>query len=278
MKDNDECKSDGYERFKCNKLKRGKFDVSEFDMGFSSKTCSLMGSDFDSFSDFDFVDSGKIFSINISNKKGEKKVPVGKAYINETGIEGDGHSGNWHRQVSMLSLESIKEMKERGVEANPGDFAENLTTEGIRLDRLKIGDVIIICSKDYLKDISFHETKNYKKRNCKEGKSLEESLGKHSLEQSDIINTISVSTKNTKDLRDLKGIEGIESIEAICIKKDTVVLELTQIGKECVHPCRIYYVIGYCIMPREGIFCKVLKPGKVEEGYEVLVARKRRQT
>ncbi|MDA8139362.1 MAG: MOSC domain-containing protein [Desulfobacteraceae bacterium] len=42
-----------------------------------------------------------------------------------------------------------------------------------------------------------------------------------------------------------------------------VEMEITQIGKECPHRCAIYYQAGDCIMPREGIFAKVLKGGKV---------------
>lgn len=47
-----------------------------------------------------------------------------------------------------------------------------------------------------------------------------------------------------------------------------VVLELTQIGKECHHGCVIYQTMGDCIMPREGVFCKVLQGGWIQEGDE----------
>lgn len=48
-----------------------------------------------------------------------------------------------------------------------------------------------------------------------------------------------------------------------------VVLELTQIGKECHHGCNIFQTMGDCIMPREGVFCKVLRGGTIQEGDEL---------
>lgn len=45
-----------------------------------------------------------------------------------------------------------------------------------------------------------------------------------------------------------------------------VILELTQIGKECHHGCQIFQTMGDCIMPREGVFCKVLHGGRITEG------------
>ena len=68
---------------------------------------------------------GKIESINTSKDKGQKKTQVEEAYINKYGIEGDGHSGQWHRQISLLSGESIQYINTKGVNARPGDFAEN---------------------------------------------------------------------------------------------------------------------------------------------------------
>ena len=138
--------------------------------------------------------SGKIISINISKKKGGKKRPVREVLINKYGIKGDGHSGDWNRQVSLLSYESIEDIRDKSIDAGPGDFAENITTRGINLNKVKIGDVLILGSKEEVK------------------------------------------------------------------------LEVTQIGKECPKPCRIYYLMGFCIMPEEGIFCRVVKPGKIKVG------------
>lgn len=143
---------------------------------------------------------GKIVSINTSKDKGGKKSPVQDAVINKQGIVGDGHSGDWHRQISLLSMESIAEVNNKGVEANPGDFAENLTVSGMDMTGLKIGD-------------------RFEVRNAEP------------------------DGKNT-----------------------SVILEITQIGKECLHPCRIYYQMGSCIMPQEGIFCKIIETGRISLG------------
>jgi len=47
---------------------------------------------------------------------------------------------------------------------------------------------------------------------------------------------------------------------------DSVVVEITQIGKECHNRCAIYYKAGDCIMPREGVFARVLKGGEIRSG------------
>jgi len=86
-----------------------------------------------------------IISVNTSEKKGMRKKSVSSAYVKEDfGIIDDAHSGKWHRQVSLLALESIKKMQEKGLDVGPGDFAENLTTEGIELFTLPIGTKIMI--------------------------------------------------------------------------------------------------------------------------------------
>src|SRR3989304_5663589 len=136
---------------------------------------------------------GKIASINISAQKGGKKKPVKEAFINELGIKGDGHSGDWHRQVSFLSYESIESFNLKGsINTSPGDFAENITTRGVDLTGLKVGDILTIMDE------------NYKKK-----------------------------------------------------KKKKVIIEVTKIGKVCVAPCSIYYQVGSCTMPKEGLFCRV---------------------
>ena len=139
-----------------------------------------------------------VVSINISSKKGIRKKPVGEAEILiNYGIEGDAHSSSeWHRQVSLLAVESIRKMQALGLKVNPGDFAENITTEGIDLPSLPVG------------------------------------------------------TKLT-----------VGDIE----------LEVSQIGKECHTRCSIYYQAGDCVMPKEGIFVKVLKGGKIKKGDRIVV-------
>lgn len=141
----------------------------------------------------------KVISINISDKKGIRKKPVDSAVLKENfGIEGDAHaSGKWHRQISLLALESIKKMQDKGLNVNSGDFAENITTEGVELLCLSVGTSITI------------------------GKDVE--------------------------------------------------VEISQIGKICHTRCAIYTQAGDCVMPKEGIFAKVLKGGLVKKGDKIKV-------
>lgn len=136
---------------------------------------------------------GKIVAVCTSSEKGERKINIGQGMLVEDfGLEGDAHAGPWHRQVSLLALESIKKMQLRGLDVGPGDFAENITTGGIDLLSLPVGTKIRLG---------------------------EQALG-----------------------------------------------EVTQIGKRCHSRCTIYYQAGDCIMPREGIFIRVLKGGPVKVG------------
>jgi MOSC domain-containing protein YiiM len=168
---------------------------------------------------------GKIHSINVSGQKGVKKNPVDKALISSGGIEGDGHSGDWHRQVSLLPLESIISFNSLAkMETKPGEFGENITTSGIDLKQLKIGDRLIILKPDT--DIS--------------------------------------AVKGGKELQGKK-----EFFISQNLPESSVVLELTQIGKECITPCRIFYEVGRCIMPVEGTFFRVIKTGEIKPGYNI---------
>lgn len=84
---------------------------------------------------------GKVIAINISEKKGvpKKTIDEGRFEVDH-GLVGDAHAGNWHRQVSLLGVESINKMKALGIEGLcTGKFAENLTTEGIELYKLPVG-------------------------------------------------------------------------------------------------------------------------------------------
>ncbi len=89
---------------------------------------------------------GRIVSLNISAKKGIRKKPIKEVLLRTNyGIEGDAHaSSEWHRQVSLLSLESIRKMQDKGLNVNPGDFAENITTEGFDLPALPVGTKMTI--------------------------------------------------------------------------------------------------------------------------------------
>jgi MOSC domain-containing protein YiiM len=145
---------------------------------------------------------GRVVSVNISDKKGIRKHPVGEALLKAGfGIEGDAHaSSQWHRQVSLLALESITRMQTAGLTVNPGDFAENITTEGIDLLKLPVGTTLTI--------------------------------------------------------------------------GDVVEVELSQIGKKCHARCEIYNQAGDCIMPKEGIFVRVLKDGTIKNGDSIKVSTK----
>lgn len=102
---------------------------------------------------------GRIFSLNISKTKGVAKKPVSEAILKEgLGVEDDVHAGlDKNRQVSMLSWESIQKknfcLQKENEQLKPGDFAENITTTGINLsgvkigDRFKIGDIILEVSQ-----------------------------------------------------------------------------------------------------------------------------------
>lgn len=81
-----------------------------------------------------------VFSLNISPEKGTEKTPVDSAEISERGLVADAHSGDWHRQISLLDIESIRKFAARtGLEIAPGAFGENITTQGIDLALLKPG-------------------------------------------------------------------------------------------------------------------------------------------
>jgi MOSC domain-containing protein YiiM len=132
---------------------------------------------------------GRVLAVCISEKKGERKKPVREVSVRENyGIVDDAHAGDWHRQISLLAMESIKKMQAKGLDVTTGDFAENITTEGIDLPSLPIGTRLAI--------------------------------------------------------------------------GDTLT-EVTQIGKECHTRCAIYHQAGDCVMPREGIFVKVLRGGTI---------------
>ncbi len=141
--------------------------------------------------------NGKVFSINTSKTKGIPKTPINLATLIEgVGMENDAHAAGGIRQVSLLAIESIRKqsecekVKKSDTGLKPGDFAENITTEGITLVDLKIGTKLKI--------------------------------------------------------------------------GDEVIIEISKIGKDCHKYCAIYYKLGDCIMPREGIFAKVIKTGTVK--------------
>ena len=141
----------------------------------------------------------KIVAVCTSEEKGARKKAVNEGLFREDyGLVGDAHADCCtHRQVSLLAQESIDKMLALGVKVGPGDFAENITTEGIDLVSLSIGTRI--------------------------------SIGKGML------------------------------------------LEVTQIGKECHTPCAIYRQAGVCVMPTEGIFTRVICGGVGKVGDQLTV-------
>ena len=139
---------------------------------------------------------GTVVSINISESKGKKKRPVEEVQIDEMGIAGDAHSGDWHRQISLLADESVEKMRAVYPDIHPGDFAENITTRGVDLMSLDIGARIQI---------------------------------------------------------------------------NEIVMEITQKGKECHEGCEIRRKVGDCVMPREGIFAKVIDPGTMKKNDDIRI-------
>lgn len=88
---------------------------------------------------------GTVVAVCTSAKKGQRKVDVGTALlVAGQGMEGDAHAGFAHRQISLLAVESIEKMKQKCKDLVPGDFAENLTVEGLNLPALPVGTVLHI--------------------------------------------------------------------------------------------------------------------------------------
>ncbi len=89
---------------------------------------------------FEQTHEGRVVAVSVSLKKGVKKTNIRSGVLIENyGLENDAHAGDWHRQVSLLALESIAEIRKKGLDVSPGDFAENITTVGTQLWDLEIG-------------------------------------------------------------------------------------------------------------------------------------------
>ena len=98
---------------------------------------------------------GRVRSVNVSTRKGTRKTPCDSpvAIVAHQGMEGDAHAGDWHRQVSLLAWESIEKARATGLDVAEGDFAENITTEGIDLLALPMGTQVRI-GRDVLLELS----------------------------------------------------------------------------------------------------------------------------
>jgi len=140
-----------------------------------------------------------VIAVCRSATKGTSKENIHRGFFKENyGLLEDAHSdAAWHRQVSLLAMESIQKMEAMGLTLKPGDFAENITTEGMDLVSLPLGTRLAVGGE--------------------------------------------------------------------------VVLEVTQIGKECHTGCAVFKQVGKCIMPREGIFARVIRGGMVQEGDRIQI-------
>ena len=91
---------------------------------------------------------GKVTSVNISAKKGQRKTPIESGVMEvraDYGCADDAHASDaWHRQISLLAEESIKKAQNRGLTVKEGDFAENITTRGFMPFFIPIGTVLQI--------------------------------------------------------------------------------------------------------------------------------------
>ncbi len=140
----------------------------------------------------------RVVAVNTSITKGMRKQnQESVTLVANHGIQGDSHADGTHRQLSLLGIEDIELMRRMGADVHPGDFAENLTTEGLDLASYPVGTRFRI--------------------------------------------------------------------------GDEVLLELTQIGKSCHNGCEIKKLVGSCIMPKKGVFCRILAGGVVRPGDEMAV-------
>jgi len=136
---------------------------------------------------------GRIEAICIGAEKGARKRPVPTADLRaDFGLVGDAHAGPGPRQVSLLASESIETVREQIPDLSDGDFAENIVTSGLDLQRARVGERLLAGAG--------------------------------------------------------------------------VILEVTRIGKECHQGCAIEQQTGDCIMPREGVFCRVIMGGRLQPG------------
>ncbi len=88
---------------------------------------------------------GKILSVCLSVKRGTKKKDAAFGYLSEDfGLVGDAHAeAHSHRQLSLLDISSVNKMRAQGLDLTYGDFAENITTEGLSLYTLPVGTHLV---------------------------------------------------------------------------------------------------------------------------------------
>lgn len=83
---------------------------------------------------------GKVIGVCLSQKRTDPKKNVGRGFLKKgVGLVGDSHSGT-EKEVSLLAIERVQKLyDETGILAEPGSFAENITTEGIDVKNLSVG-------------------------------------------------------------------------------------------------------------------------------------------
>lgn len=83
----------------------------------------------------------KVLAVCVSEQKGVQKHPVAQAELRANhGIVGDAHAGPWHRQVSLLGVDSVKKLQQKiTFQLKAGDFAENILVEGMQVYSLPVG-------------------------------------------------------------------------------------------------------------------------------------------
>lgn len=90
---------------------------------------------------------GTVVAVCVSDKKGVEKHAVDQVHLTpDYGIEGDAHAGHWHRQVSLLSYDKVKEFNALGANVIHGAFGENLVVEGIDFKSLPVGSLFTVGS------------------------------------------------------------------------------------------------------------------------------------
>ena len=92
-------------------------------------------------------DVGTVLSVNTSARKGTRKKPTESGSIElvaDYGVAEDAHAGDWHRQVSFLAEESIQVARDHGLDVGFGDFAENITTQGINIKGMPLGTQLAV--------------------------------------------------------------------------------------------------------------------------------------
>jgi MOSC domain-containing protein YiiM len=109
---------------------------------------------------------GVVLSVNSSPTRGTPKYPKGEGYFIENyGMEGDGHAGNWHRQVCVFDVSSLDALSAEEKAACEASYSENITTRGVALctlpigTRIEVGDTLLEIrqiGKDFVKDPSEH--------------------------------------------------------------------------------------------------------------------------